>query len=127
MFVVVVSGRCASQLKSGVTGMTSWPIGPVTVPGSNTRMSASPTPTAVEPMRICSPALAKTWISVRRSSSPPPYELVRHSRLAREPVAVAGKRLRLPAAAAGRLSETTTAEARAVTSRQIAKRPILAL
>src|SRR4051812_29405694 len=93
-------------------------------PGEKTRMSDPPTPTAVEPIRICPPALAKTWISVRRLSSPPPYVLVRHSRLAREPVAVAGERLRLPAAPAGCTSQTTTIEASPARSTHLARRPI---
>src|SRR5438132_4491406 len=64
-------------------------------------MSAAPWPTALEPSSRTSPLFMKALISVRLASRPPPYELVRHSVLARAPEAPLGQRLALPAAAAG--------------------------
>ena len=101
--------RWASQLKLGTADTFSVPIEPVTSPGSQTRMSLVPCAIALEPSISSSPAFMKTLISVRRVTMPPPYELVRHSVLARLPGAPFGHRFWLPAAcAAGVASATST-------------------
>src|SRR5712692_8714030 len=61
-------------------------------------MSALPCVTALEPSISTSPAFMKTLIRVLRSSRPLPYVFVRHSVLARLPVAPLGHRFALPAA-----------------------------
>src|ERR1700675_2949652 len=61
----------------------------------------APWPIALEPsIRTC-PVVMYALISVRRMSTPAPYELVRHSVLARLPEAPFGQRFPLPAAEAG--------------------------
>src|SRR5216684_1407883 len=64
-------------------------------------MSLVPWPIALEPSIKTSPAFMNALTSIRRVSNPPPYELVRHSALARLPAAPLGQRLALPAADAG--------------------------
>src|SRR5581483_5151154 len=64
-------------------------------------MSLVPWPIALEPSMSTSPAFMNALTSVRRVIRPPPYELVRHSELARLPEAPLGYRLALPAAATG--------------------------
>ena len=82
--------RCAAHENDAVPGIVSTPGVPVTRPGSHMRMSAVPWPIAVDPTSSNSPAVAYAWRSVRRRTAPLPYELVRHSVLARNPEAPLG-------------------------------------
>src|SRR2546423_15413699 len=76
-------------------------------------MSLDPCPIALEPKSSTSPAFRNALSSVRRSSRPPPYELVRHSVLARFPPAPFGHRFWLPAADASLAPAATNMRTRA--------------
>src|SRR5258708_8135734 len=116
-FGTPLASRCVLQLKLAVAlaGTVSVPIGPVTRPGLYTRMSLTPCPIALEPSITTSPAFMTTLRRVRRVIRPPPYELVRHSVLARLPAAPLGHRLPLPAAPAATVDSAMASAVRPTT------------